>query len=513
VKILLVGIYDTNSVTLAPYVLASFLKKHPDMVAHSIVIKEYSIFNQDESAIVEYINDQEKPDLVGFSVYIWNFAMILRIVDQLKIKVILGGPQVTGIEVQLIKMHPAIDIIATGESEETFKEIIEYYQGSRALESINGITTINFQSPKRDALTDLDSIPSIYKDIFNKQRDISWISFETSRGCPHRCKYCTWSQSRRVRYYSVDRVKADLDIILDQPNVKEIYLCDSSILFDKDRGIAILQYIAEKKCNKSIRFEFDPIQLDKAVIAVLKDLPSHEYNFGIQSTNKEALTLIGRKFDKLRFEKNYNDLVSLVPDPKITIDLIYGLPGDNIAGYKKSLSYALGFEKVTRVLTNPLILLPGSELYKNKEVYKIKIRDESSYIVTESFSFSAKEMHDAIKCSFYIYVIFFNDRVRELVLQYARCCTDTNSDVIDVLVDIMDAVPIDLTNNMGYPYTIPSASSDFEHRNNVLKHLFSNYHVFVNYLKTRLGKLGRSLNDYENSYTEYYYKLTKLIKK
>lgn len=135
VKILLIGIYDTNSVTLAPYVLAAYLRKYPSIAKHEIAMKEYSIFEQDEDTIVEYVNEQ-KPDLVGFSVYIWNFAMILRVIDRLNTKVILGGPQVTGIEEQLIKAHPIIDVVVTGEGEEAFKELVEYYQGTRTFESI-----------------------------------------------------------------------------------------------------------------------------------------------------------------------------------------------------------------------------------------------------------------------------------------------------------------------------------------------------------------------------------------
>ena len=297
----------------------------------------------------------------------------------------------------------------TGEGEETFKQLIEYFAGEKKLQDIRGITTRDLQTDPRPVLKDLDDIPAFYQEIAQKHKDLTWICLETSRGCPVGCKYCTWSSSRKMRYHSVDRVKQDLDRILSMDKLKEIYLCDSNILINKERGREVLEYIGSKNKEAVIRFEFDPIMLDDASIELLNAISQNEFNFGIQTVNKRALDIIGKKFDRDRFESIYRKILQKIRNPLLTIDLIYGLPGDNIEGYTDSLEYALGFVEVKRILTNPLIVLPGSAFFQNMEHYKIKLRDERSYIIRENETFSQADMETAKKYSFYVYTLYFND--------------------------------------------------------------------------------------------------------
>lgn len=124
-KILLVGMYDTNTVSLAPHVLRSYAEQFDVFSKFEIVTKEFSIFSDTIEAMVYGIK-KEKPDVVGYSTYIWNINQIVEVIKHVDAINILGGPQVTGIEKELITEHPDIDIIVTGEGETTFVELLEY---------------------------------------------------------------------------------------------------------------------------------------------------------------------------------------------------------------------------------------------------------------------------------------------------------------------------------------------------------------------------------------------------
>ena len=357
-KILLIGIYDTNSVTLAPHILISYAKGFNISEYFEFQAVEFSIFTNTVDQIKDEIS-RTKPDIIGFSAYVWNIQIILQVIqEKFNCKIILGGPQVTGIENKLFKENPNIDIIVSGEGEKTFLNLLYYFKGEKELAEIPGIATKDIANPNDEDLIELNRIPSIYKELLKKNPGISWLSFETSRGCPFNCGYCVWSSNKKMRYYSIDRVISELDIILKAPNIKEIYFCDSSLLLNQSRALAILNCIYESDSNKVIRFEFNAEHLDDALIEVMRKIPKMEYNFGLQTINPEALRIIGRKFNQDKFENNYRKFVEHKCD--ITIDLIYGLPGDNYVGYKKSLEYALHLKGVKRILTNPLIVLPGS---------------------------------------------------------------------------------------------------------------------------------------------------------
>jgi len=503
-KILLVGIYDTNTVSLAPHVLRSYVEQFDVSSKFEIATKDFSIFSDSIETIIKGIKE-ENPDVVGFSVYIWNVNEILEIIKHIDAITILGGPQVTGIEKELTEENPDIDIIMTGEGEETFRELLRYFAKEKKIEEVNGITTKDIKT-EPSGVVDLDSIPSIYNRIFRENPNITWISFESSRGCPMGCKYCTWGSTKKMRYYSLERVKKDLDIILSQDKIQNIYFCDSSILLNKSRAKQILQHIIESGTNKAIRFEFTAEQLDDEIINLLAQLPNNEFNFGIQSTNKRALNDMRRIFNKERFEESYHKVVNKFKESKITVDLIYGLPGDDIEGYKESLNYAVSLDGVKRILTNPLILLPGSEFYREMERYKIKLRDKKSYIIKENYTFSEKDMELARKYSFFVSVIYLNYRLRRSVKLLAE---DQGKKYIEIIIEFMESLPFDLVEGE-YPDMIPSVKEGFKQRNAVFRNVINKYKDIVAFFKEfSRHKYDSILADYEDHYSDHYYKLKK----
>ncbi|MBV1758227.1 MAG: cobalamin-dependent protein, partial [Dethiosulfatibacter sp.] len=63
-----------------------------------------------------------KPDVIGFSCYIWNIELVLQIAETIKIdnsniSIILGGPEVSFESLQTMENYPFIDYIIRGEGE------------------------------------------------------------------------------------------------------------------------------------------------------------------------------------------------------------------------------------------------------------------------------------------------------------------------------------------------------------------------------------------------------------
>lgn len=508
-KVLLVGIYDTNSVSLAPQILRAYAKQFAVASYFDIVTREFSIFRDSVSSMISEI-EKERPDVVGFSAYIWNINIILEIIPHLHSQILIGGPQVTGIEEELLDENPSIDIIVTGEAEVVFKELLECFHGERGLESIRGITTRNFNSPPSAEPLELRSIPLFYDGIFKSNPELTWIAFETSRGCPMGCRYCTWGYSKKMRYFPLERVLRELDVVLRQEAIKWIYLCDSSILLNKKRAKAILQHIINNGSDKTIRFEFKPEQFDDEIIDLMAQLPNMEFNLGVQSTNPEALRCIGRSFNRIRFEENFNKIAARFGESSLTIDLIYGLPGDTYEGYKASMEYALSLGRTKRILTNPLIILPGSEFYRNMDKYGIKIRDKKSYIVYETASFSRSDMELARKLSFYVSVTSLNYKLQNALRLMAEKHKIKHTDII---WNCFESLPFVLTDD-GYPDMIPSIKEDFERRNVIFKRVIDCFEdIITHFREFSRNFFDKELGDYHEAYSEQYYKMMSFISK
>ena len=159
----------------------------------------------------------KRPDVIGFSCYIWNFHFIQELLWELA-KVLpgtdiwLGGPEVSFEAEKLLREFPELKGIMVGEGEETFKELLSFYvereerkesedgsvlevEGLSRLKEIPGLVLQGGATAARE-LTDMDKLPFLYLsgDTFSADGLADFenriIYYETSRGCPFRCGYC-----------------------------------------------------------------------------------------------------------------------------------------------------------------------------------------------------------------------------------------------------------------------------------------------------------------------------------
>lgn len=89
-----------------------------------VVVMEFSI-NQESDAIMDMI-EEVSPDILGFSVYIWNNAMTAELLQRLKdknIPVLLGGPEVSYNQDKWFDAFSNVKWIICGPGEGAFKKL------------------------------------------------------------------------------------------------------------------------------------------------------------------------------------------------------------------------------------------------------------------------------------------------------------------------------------------------------------------------------------------------------
>ncbi len=354
-----------------------------------IKLKEFTI-NQK----IEYITDEiisQGADLICFSCYIWNIEYINEIIYILKtanpkLKILLGGPEVSYETKETMEENQFVDYIIYGEGEISFHEFLCAIHENKELSSINGLAfrceneiIIN---NSREINHDLDKLVSPYEN--NEKYYDKIIYYESSRGCPYRCAFCMSSIDKSVRFFSLERVKSDLLVLLST-NARQIKFVDRTFNADYKRAMKIMQFIVDNnKNNMTIHFEITADIINDEFLDFLKSMPVNMFQFemGVQSLNIQTLNEINRKTD-------INKLIHVINEIKenknmhMHLDLIAGLPYEDYNTFKMSFNeihnlYAdklqLGFLKV----------LKGTKIYSDLEIHDIKYNKKAPYEIIKN---------------------------------------------------------------------------------------------------------------------------------
>jgi len=300
----------------------------------------------------------KKADVIGFSCYIWNIEETIPIIQMLKkvnpkLKIVLGGPEVSYDTDYWMERIPEVDFIVIGEGEETFKHLLQEIQGEQKYHMVFGLayrkdhkTIINPPRPKL-ILNDIPSPFRFEEDLPHLSKRVVYV--ETSRGCPYSCQFCLSSIEVGVRYFDIERTKADL-LFLIENGAKLIKFVDRTFNIKRDYALEMFKFLIENHQGCVFQFEITADIMRPEVIQYLNDhAPPGVFRFeiGVQSTNDATNELVQRKQN---FEKLTRTVTMVKEGGKIDqhLDLIAGLPEEDYDSFRKTFNdvFALGPEEL-----------------------------------------------------------------------------------------------------------------------------------------------------------------------
>ncbi|QOR34292.1 B12-binding domain-containing radical SAM protein [Clostridium sp. 'deep sea'] len=343
---------------------------------------------------------REKPQVVGFSCYIWNITTILPVCKTLKeimpsVKIVLGGPEVSFDSQNVLQENIAIDFVISGEGEGTLPKLLAAIQNNNNYADIKGLSyrdKKNIIDNSSYECLDLATLPITYDEKTLKDTKHRIIYYECSRGCPYRCAYCLSGLAGKVRFLPMERIKKELYYLAVKKQVKQIKFVDRTFNHNKQFTIEIFEYLKKLPGDTNFHFEIRADLLDEEVIEVLKDLPHGKFQFeiGVQSTNKETLVAINRPHNWKKIIDNVRAVKSLGTIHQ-HLDLIAGLPHENYNCFVKSFNdvYILQPEMLQLGF---LKLIKGSKLWQNRANFGFKFRHYPPYEVLSTKWISYDEM-------------------------------------------------------------------------------------------------------------------------
>lgn len=306
---------------------------------------EYTI-NQNAYDILRHLYSL-RPDVVGFSCYIWNIEMTCHIISLLKqvlpdVKVVVGGPEVSYTARDVLMDHPDIDYVMQGEGEEIWPAFIGELEAGRDGTNLVGVLGRIHGELKGNEIfrevRDLDTLPFPYEGEDFKSLAHKIMYYESSRGCPFHCQYCLSGNNDTVRFRSVPLVLAELQRFVDA-GVHQIKFVDRTFNCSPNHYRPMLEYMI--RVDKPINFhlEIEPAILNDTDLALLSKAPKGriQLEMGIQTTYEPTLKAIHRHNDWPHMEYIMEKLLSF-GNMHLHLDLIVGLPYEDFTHLRQSFN-------------------------------------------------------------------------------------------------------------------------------------------------------------------------------
>ena len=362
------------------------LKAYANAYDAHIILKEYTI-NQMKDDILRDIY-RSHPDMVCFSCYIWNISFVKELIQDLA-KILpgvtfwAGGPEVSFDAEQFLKENPQLTGIMTGEGEETFLELMQYYvDGKGSLKDITGIVYREGDTIHNNGwrvILDLDCVPFAYENLEDFANRI--IYYESSRGCPFSCSYCLSSVEKKLRFRSLDLVRRELQFFIDH-KVPQVKFVDRTFNCKHDHAMAIWKYIKEHDNGiTNFHFEVSADLLNEEELELMRDMRPGliQLEIGVQSTNPQTIKAIHRTMNLEKLEKVVAQVHSF-GNIHQHLDLIAGLPMEDYQSFAQSFNrvYAM---KPEQLQLGFLKVLKGSAMMQSAQEYGIVCKEKEPYEV------------------------------------------------------------------------------------------------------------------------------------
>jgi hypothetical protein len=382
-------VYSLENMPLAAGYLASYASAVN--VPAEVIICPADIANLGgDAAILGWI-EEIRPDMVGFSCYLWNVQRTLYLCSIIRhvLKeciIVLGGPEVTR-DNDFLLAHDCFHFGVVGEGEETFAGLLNASaHGMQGVRDIPGLmvrqgSRFVFTKP-RSLMTNLDRVPSPYLNNILAPGLNKGMVMETVRGCPMRCAYCYYHKSSpEVRTFGAGRIGDELRWAL-QKGIREATVIDPCFA----RRPCLEALLAEMGAagQKNIRFsceliaeDITPDLVDALVAAGLAHV-----EIGLQSTNEKALRNIGRPFTRDAFIRGVRLLRSA--GIRVMTDIMVGLPGDTREDVKRTIDFVLAEDLCDDLGLYPLSVLPGTKLRHKAQQFGIEYFHEPPYLATKT---------------------------------------------------------------------------------------------------------------------------------
>ena len=293
-----------------------------------------------------------------------------------KLPIVWGGVHVTSMPVQSLETSDYVDVVCIGEGEITVVELAKAIQNKEPLDGILGIgfkdefgkAKINNSRP----LARLDDLPLPDYGLMDPNLySHSYLTYQSSKGCPHKCKFCELSTiyNGKYRFRSSDIVLDNLEKIANNYSPSEIAFDDENFFVNLNRAERIAQGMIDRKFKFRWRALCRADYFRKTNVEYWKTMKRSGCKaifIGVESGSQKILDYVNKGET---IEDNINAIRQLT-DAGIRVDcsFVCGFPSETREDMQQTIDFIHylidNFKNIAILEISAYTPLPATMLYK-----------------------------------------------------------------------------------------------------------------------------------------------------
>ena len=361
-----------------PLSLISLAAMVPD---HDARLYDFKIEKHGDKKVRRELNRSDVVAITSMTPQIFNAFDVAEMAREQGCTTVIGGYHPT-LAPDYVAKHDAIDYAVRGEGEHTFKELIDFLDknnNKRNIKDIDGLSYKNsngqvIHNNDRQLERNLDNFPLPRRDLLKSKVYMNLgariTTLETSRGCPHNCKFCCiikmWKDPAQHITYRTKSVKRIMQEIYacDWRN-DFIFFCEDNFTINVKRTRKILETIIRSGVNSRIHFScqsrVDTLYRNPWLIDLLEKASFKQVFLGIESVHQQSLEAMNKANTTPAMVQK---VVTMLRNRGISIfgGMIIGFPGETVTMVRQNIQYAKSLD-MDCVQFTPITAFPGTDFY------------------------------------------------------------------------------------------------------------------------------------------------------
>ncbi len=289
--------------------------------------------------IREYVKSLSPPYIFAFSVLTPALKSAVDMSKKLKelypdSVILFGGIHPSAAPEEVLGFEH-VDYAFRGEGDVMLPEFYKRIKAGRDVRDMKGLSYIDngeiVHNPPSELVLDLDSLPAFAYHRFEEHRlryDLGFVT--TSRGCPHKCVFCSnrVPTGKQYRFRSSEKVMEDLTLLREKYGMTRVFFLDDNFLVHKERLLELAGLIRKKGYHECMTFDFQG-RADQVDVETMTELYKSGFRgifIGLETASEEMMSFIDKG-------ETVEQCVNAVRVAKkvgfhVGATFIYGLPGD-----------------------------------------------------------------------------------------------------------------------------------------------------------------------------------------
>lgn len=398
-RIVLVDLYWTRDkdprVPLGHASLLATLRSDPAVDARSVIFpvnKKNSVKTIARRILREAAGLGQNLVDIAIGAYVWNERVVQKLLPLLRAdgfegRLILGGPQVSYVDMGLERLYPDADLFIRGHAETALLAVAR----SSGRVAIRGVHYAGMVDRNEQASAPLAGLPSPLLERLIDPEYQQFLRWETRRGCQFNCTFCQHRQKEAKaprETFAASRLFDEIDLIC-QAGVRELAVLDPVFNTDPREGhaVRVLERFAANGYRGRISLQCRAELIDDAFVDAASRLDVC-LEFGLQTIHKNEQKAIERTNSLDKVDAVLAQVRAFGIEHEVS--LIFGLPEQTLASFIESVGWCLA-RKVPVIKAYPLLLLRGTKMDLDRARWGLVVGDATMPEVTASATFSHQD--------------------------------------------------------------------------------------------------------------------------